>query len=70
MLHIGKARIWQGQDEASGNSARAPVAHGMTPTTCDLKQTTGWHYARPLAWPIVHVRFDAMDRYESHEYDY
>ena len=31
---------------------------------------TGWHYARPLAWPIVHVRFDASGRLQDYEYDH
>jgi hypothetical protein len=32
--------------------------------------TRGWHYSRPMAWPIVHVRFDANGRMESYDYDY
>jgi len=35
-----------------------------------LKDEFGWHYARPMAWPIVHVRFDANGRLSGHDYDY
>ena len=31
---------------------------------------TSWHYSRPMAWPIVHVNFDAEGRLASYEYDY
>lgn len=34
------------------------------------RDSTGWHYARPFAWPIVHVRFDINGRFISHEYDH
>jgi hypothetical protein len=37
------------------------------PTTRDA---SSWHYSRPMAWAIVHVRFDAQGNLQSHEYDY
>src|SRR4051812_32378749 len=31
---------------------------------------SSWHYSRPLAWPIVHVYFDAVGRFKESDYDY
>ena len=34
------------------------------------RDDTAWHYSRPFAWPVVHVRFDASGKLVSHDYDY
>ena len=33
-------------------------------------EAAAWHYARSMAWPIVHVHFDSSGRFESYDYDY